>query len=395
MKRLPQHNLITARNRRGATLSEVLISILIMSIGLVSVAALFPIAMLRSAAGHQLTNSTTLRYNAEAQFTLYPHLLADPDRNGNYTEHRSNRPFMIDPLGVLNYGLPQSGMGYPRQVDTDSGGADSLPGIDTMQRWHGNFTTLDEIEPVFSGLDQWDLKFDVIPSNLDTSNAAYDELTLSGAGNANVYIDTALPTRLVIFDKLGEKAQARMLSPTLLSGAGLLTAQNSLMDQIQFTPKLPSSFVSTGISGIGQVRVEQRDLRFTWLATVNGQTPDASSAVIKYQIYLAVFYNRGYAPTDLIGFTNINDANSIVFRKNSLDVSVTWDPSTTAAPFLKKGGWVLDAEWGHWYRIANYIEGNGSATLTLEPPALNDSRAAVFMKAVVDVYPFDFTIRRP
>ncbi|MCX7395475.1 MAG: hypothetical protein NTW75_15275 [Planctomycetales bacterium] len=52
--------------RTGTTLSEVLVSMLIMSIGVVSLAALFPISVLRTAQATQLTHSVFLRNNAEA-----------------------------------------------------------------------------------------------------------------------------------------------------------------------------------------------------------------------------------------------------------------------------------------------------------------------------------------
>jgi len=58
--------------RAGTTLSEVLISLLVMSIGIVSLATLFPISVLRSVQATQLTNSTNLRYNVEALVGALP-----------------------------------------------------------------------------------------------------------------------------------------------------------------------------------------------------------------------------------------------------------------------------------------------------------------------------------
>lgn len=52
--------------RSGTTLVEVLMSLLIMGIGLVSVATLFPLSVLRSVEATQMTTATTLRYTAEA-----------------------------------------------------------------------------------------------------------------------------------------------------------------------------------------------------------------------------------------------------------------------------------------------------------------------------------------
>lgn len=62
--------------RAGTTLSEVLISLAVMSIGVVSLATLFPISVLRSFQANQLTNSANLRYNVEAMLSVRPELYA-------------------------------------------------------------------------------------------------------------------------------------------------------------------------------------------------------------------------------------------------------------------------------------------------------------------------------
>ena len=64
----------TGKNRRGTTLVEVLASVMIMSIGVISIASLFPVALLRSIRATQVTHSTNLRLNAEAMLEVYPHL---------------------------------------------------------------------------------------------------------------------------------------------------------------------------------------------------------------------------------------------------------------------------------------------------------------------------------
>ena len=86
--------------RRGVTLSEVLVSTFIMSIGVVSLATLFPISLLRSVQATQYTNSTLLRNNLEALISFDPELIHDPDRDEDLLEH-ANTNYLIDPLGRI------------------------------------------------------------------------------------------------------------------------------------------------------------------------------------------------------------------------------------------------------------------------------------------------------
>src|SRR5262245_38569273 len=60
--------------RPGTTLSEVLISLLVMSVGVVSLATLFPISVLRSLQATHLTNAANLRYNVESFLSIRPQL---------------------------------------------------------------------------------------------------------------------------------------------------------------------------------------------------------------------------------------------------------------------------------------------------------------------------------
>ena len=62
--------------RPGATLTEVLMSLLIMSVGILSVMSLFPIALLRTIASAQRTNATLLNDNAVEEMTAQSSLLA-------------------------------------------------------------------------------------------------------------------------------------------------------------------------------------------------------------------------------------------------------------------------------------------------------------------------------
>ncbi len=90
--------------RSGVTLTEVLMSLMIMSIGVTSVMTLFPIATLRSAQATRLTNSALLKYNVEALLDAQPELIFDPDGDGDLSEHfrGADRYYVVDPLGYFS-----------------------------------------------------------------------------------------------------------------------------------------------------------------------------------------------------------------------------------------------------------------------------------------------------
>lgn len=109
MKRLtPQHKnrrlSFRTGHRPGATLAEVLMSLMVMGIGVVSLATLFPISAARVLEATNLTNSTVLLYNAEGIVDSFPGMIHEPDGlatdpvTGGRTRE-SGRHFQVDPLG--------------------------------------------------------------------------------------------------------------------------------------------------------------------------------------------------------------------------------------------------------------------------------------------------------
>ena len=113
MKLVTPDNQLPVSNRRGVTLTEVLMSLMIMSIGVTSVAVLFPISVLRSIQATQLTNAAILKYNAEALLQMRSFMVFDPDGDGNLNEH-VGRPgesnYIIDPVGY--YSMTELGATY-------------------------------------------------------------------------------------------------------------------------------------------------------------------------------------------------------------------------------------------------------------------------------------------
>ena len=89
------------RLRAGVTLTEVLVSVVIMSIGVVLLSTLLPISILRTAQATQLTHAVFMRNNAEAAIESDPRIL----NNVQIPITKSVNLAIVDPIGV-NIGLP-------------------------------------------------------------------------------------------------------------------------------------------------------------------------------------------------------------------------------------------------------------------------------------------------
>ncbi|MEK6261744.1 MAG: hypothetical protein AABP62_24360 [Planctomycetota bacterium] len=94
--------------RAGSTLSEVLISLLVMSIGVVSLATLFPVSVLRSIQATQLTNAANLRYNVEALTTVRPELLNGGTAWAAGTAYTTNPRSFIVPSELFRQTNPRT-----------------------------------------------------------------------------------------------------------------------------------------------------------------------------------------------------------------------------------------------------------------------------------------------
>ncbi len=67
---------MTGGRRHGVTITEVLVSLAVMSIGVVAVATLFPLSVLRTVQATQLTNAAQLKYNFEGMTGARPEIFA-------------------------------------------------------------------------------------------------------------------------------------------------------------------------------------------------------------------------------------------------------------------------------------------------------------------------------
>lgn len=416
-------------SRTGTTLSEVLVATFVMSIGVVSLATLFPIALLRSIQATQLTNATLLRQNAEARLEYNAGVIHDPDNDGNETEHRADidvdndgtidagidtdwdsdntvdlGAYLVDPLGrALSASNPNS-LGLLTRF---SGFGTAVPTI-------AQFETLcmlpDVWQPLFESrvAAQNNAAFTIsIPSGIDLTNLTTSQVRNTANPNNPRY-------RMVLLDATGKSAVIKDLFQ-ITDNAG--TANDDLIWQDTTSP--PTLSVPTGFTA-AQVKVEVQERRYTWMLTVRKNS--AGTAAVD----VVAFFERSFRPQDefVYGVTySINSAGQAT--GNGFDgqpgnagvddnadgttdevaergwpgsddrrtISVTWTAGTDPNPFIKQGGFVLDAAAGNWYRITQYVENTTAGTATivvdhdLTPLPSGITPRLVFFRGVLEVYP--------
>ena len=340
------------RIRRGSTLTEVLIALLIMSIGLVALAVLFPMSVLRSIKASQLTNATDARYNAEAAIDQFPMIVRDPDfwkdATGKIDIHHHDGEFYIfDPLG---YAIIQGeAAGLQNNFGNKAGTAFGLT------RYAGTWgSKISDADALVTLPDSWVLQHEGIGTGITATTVSL------GASLFN--IPAAPVTRAVIFTGDGSASQARPL-----------IANASASDTVSWTDALPTS-LTTNASGIGKVRIEMQERRYTWLLTVRKDFAGGAS------VDVVVFFQRRFDPA-------IDEA---LYAANFVAGSTVVNSVTFPANGkLKTGTYVFDAINAFWYRIANVNQAAG--TITLDVPANLSSPAgggvAMYPRNVVDVYP--------
>lgn len=396
-------------DRFGATLSEILISLMVMSIGVVSLATLFPISVLRSIQATQLTNATIHRLNAEQLIELYPRLIHNPDwpNNSNLAEHESeysaggrDNPdsfvaggdlvnegrFVVDPMGATHASLtPQV-----RQVFGNDAGVQPL---NPIFRYHGGFDNLGNVQPppqlpappyarnpyTACLADSWQVVAKGTSSDstaVTTSITVPNGIDLTDAANASA---SGLDVRVVLFSMTGKQSVTRYLPPGSID-----TALNTL-----------TWADSIGGIAISRFRLETYEPRYSWLLTVR-KKPGATLGQGDASVDVVVFHKRSFSAATEQRFS----VSTWSGTDCTLNLAVA--PSGTK-PFLKKGGFLFDAVNAHWYRITQLKnEDTNNPLITLDRPliapwnpATNSIEFPKWVMAVpgiVEVYPLN-TIR--
>ncbi len=388
--------------RDGVTLTEVLMSLMIMGIGVVSLATLFPISTLRVLEATNLTNSTVARFNAEGIIDSFPQMIHNPD--GDSTTREAGKNYIVDPLGwheLLAQGVASPVL-YEYNRPTTGAFQITRPPISQQTRYLGDnvsspalFTSIDIARRVASLQDTTTDFGEGFPDPDGINTAAY---TLNGDGLVTgltmpTEVDLSvftLPTtdpayqdptnyQAVIFDVTGRYSEIR-------------TIESVSIQTINWPSRpLPARYSSI----VGLVRIERTDPFYSWMLTVRKRASGPANVDVvvfskrdfnelSEQVYVGDMRRftlgddgvPGTAGVDLNNDGNNNELAELGYPgsddQQNNRVTVDWDPSlySTAPekPLLRRGGFVFDAANALWYRVLTIEEAPTatSAVLALE-----------------------------
>ena len=404
--------------RGGVTLTEVLMSMMIMAIGVSLVATLFPIAALRSAQATKLTNGAILKMNVEAQLRAQPSLVYDPDGDGNLVEHFRrpvDRNYIIDPIGYYN-----------RLLDG---------GTHTFARSMGNFynTTSTSVEPanlllrfdagvgfglndaaqiaqaerlratssIATGLgDSWETVVDdfaesvvastvgtgVVGVNLPAEIDFSDLVDVDSEGYFSRLGFDPENTRVTVFSIDGEFSES--FPVTQFSGTQQLKWTEEGLSDFDNSGAVTARYLPAVFGGeVGRVLVQtKRTNDFNWMLTVRRGGDGRTSG-----IDVVVMYNDGLDPDDeRVHVTPAGEG----FEVGDFDISVPAKTADDVEPFVKRGGFVMDVDNARWYRISDYGPDPADSNfilVTLETSPAESSPGgighAMFLPTVVEIFP--------
>lgn len=366
----------------GTTLSEILISLMVMGIGVVSLATLFPISVLRSIQATQLTNSAIHRLNAEQAGKMFPQIVLNPDGDDttagpNYLiEHQSpgvrnldrntiDNPFsfggryIVDPLGF--YQMPAA---QQHEFGNSNGASVDSTGNTVLRRYFGGFSDLATAKNWAYLSDSWQLQLSGTSPTLNADNS----ITVSATADtqpAQQTLASSIPVRIILFSANGRTSTTRTV--TNITGSNISWSDG---DPTTLADNLPS----TGYGTIQRYRLESIDPRYSWLLTV--RKPEIDSNGRRASVDVVVFHRRAFSAAQ----EQIYGAN---LGTGGTTCTVTIPAGTK--PFLKKGGFLFDAKHAHWYRILNVVEG-ASPVVEIDRPAVQATDRVMAMPGIVDVY---------
>lgn len=374
-----------AQLRQGVTLTEVLMSLMIMSIGISSVAVLFPLSMLRSLQATQLTNAALLKLNVERIIEERPELIFDPDGDSNLVEHfrtPASRNYMVDPNGHYTMAadglMPNTPTTAPRFDQFGNGRTPMIP------RFGGGVTTLQGVfnagaagaldkralqlggQSLASNRDGWTTIVDAVPTDISLAGAA---ITLSPSVDLSDVPSSRLLMASIGFDNSTltpriadpENFQIVLFAPGgKFSQAYPLIAVDSAANRVTFSEDINlngmldngEDFNGNGILDrrplpvefgvppvVERVLIQSRRVSdFTWMLAVRRR---GDGAVRNLDVVIKFSDGVDPATEQLYAATFVNNSNVVGVVA----------PASGPQPKISKGQYICDVPNARWYRI--------------------------------------------
>ena len=433
----------TSESRSGVTLVEVLMALMIMSIGVASVAVLFPISVLRSIQATQLTNAAILKLNLETILDVQPELIFDPDGDGDLNEHfrrQAGRNYIVDPVGYYTL-LADTNYAYAGSFGNDGTGA-----AGNIARVGGGLrlTNGTQVNPANPGAtsaneraalrlmalalanqgDGWETQIDTAPgslvpggvqlsTDLDLSQVPTSRQVLPQDGNGGYLIEDPELYRIVLFSQDGQFSQAFPLV-AIQSNIAYFTEDingnntrdaledvnmNGIADVRTLSPEFRVDLNANGTLEAGEEVVSRVLLQsvkisdYSWMLNVRRRSDGYAR-----RVDIVVRFNNGVSAADerLFEATFVPSSYSVLVRLPS-----RVNASDTTEPNIRKGKFIFDAVNGMWYRIQDVqpsTNANFDYLVTVQEQIRASDGAgtlasagpfgwAMFPTGIVDVYP--------
>lgn len=398
----------------GVTLTEVLMSLMIMSIGISSVMVLFPISVLRSVQSTQLTNAAILKYNTEAQLRQNPRLVFDP--NGNYdlqtsdvardkalAEHflsGNSRNYIVDPVGFHElFGTDATGDGVVDAADdavarcfgNDGQSPGFLPAGATnrslLRRFDGGvlarFGSVDESTVASAGLSPDQISsLNLLASRLarlrdgrtiqlDTTALTAVSADINGATRViGVQLpDTVLPDDLVAIPTAATTRPGNLIPDPEIAEITLFSANGKFSQTLPLTAIDPATRKvfwseyddagnSVDFNNNGVLEVRELPLEF------QGQVGQVVLRTVRGADFSWLLTVRRGSDGQARGVdvviryhSGVKPSDERIFPASFVSgAGEIWvnDAVDGTEPVLKRGAWVLDPVNARWYRITNH-----------------------------------------
>ena len=397
-------------SRRGSTLSEVLISVLVLGIGVTSVATLFPLSVLRALRANQFTQATVLRYNAEASIGALDlankYQFFGPDNRPGQTKVDDNTVNGIDasgthpgPNGIAGdgddyfiwdydelfspgsddvYRILIDPIGFYRMGDMRGNWNRSVgntadpnfPGQPLLRRVGGghpgnngnspyfNFT-LAEANALATLQDQFTTLFDaeVASSNTIGKPARINRITLptrvdGGTGDELAAIVQSGGTVNVTVFANGAGFVRQLLAEDSNGNALLDPGEdvngNGTLEETQTRTLFfdPPLPAAVGVGNVERVIVQSLSEDFTWMISARLESRD-----LEVDMDVVVFHKRRFEDDDERVFDCIVKDTDPGADRIYDQVVVDYSSGAGNRPFAKAGDWMLDVENNYWYRV--------------------------------------------